>query len=210
MLSSVAEWPVGRNIQPFAGGHTGLYASTSRHTLRECEPTHTPLVLQAVIQQHTDSPKPQHTPSTKDTFAVPLHQMSCPHFRLFLTQLHEAVVGRSVTGTTEHLSKGCCGLQGTPAFSQHRKYCPVGHRTAAWWGMPGIMDMLLLLPVLLSTRHSKPWTTELVWWPVQFAAATAYIINVTVCVKDWPCSQAGSSIDYMLWSSPNCMNKETE
>ena len=58
---------------------------------------------------------------------------------------------------------------------------------------------------------ASPWTTELVWWPLQFAAATAYIINATVCARNWPCSQPGlRSINYAVWISPNWVNTKTE
>lgn len=68
---------------------------------------------------------------------------------------------------------------------------PRGRQNSSMMRDAGIMDVLLFLPVLLSTRHCKPWTIELVWWPVQFAAGTAYINNAAVCAQDWPAPSQG-------------------
>lgn len=74
--------------------------------------------------------------------------------------------------------------------------------------MPGVLEMPLLLPVLEHKTQQAYELFELVWWPLQFAAAIVHSINDTVCAENWPCSQPGSrAINYTLWSSPNWANR---
>lgn len=87
--------------------------------------------------------------------------MSCPHFRL----LRPAVwVSAWEECDWHHRAslKGCCGLQRKGCNGRVGQRWPspstwnTEGRTSACWWMPGILDTLLFLPVLLSTRHSEP------------------------------------------------------
>lgn len=161
---------------------------------------------------HRQPQTPAHT-FNQDTFAVPLHQMSYPHLRLFPAQLNKVVLGRSVntSGNIEHLWKHWTSLErvlwaaGNTSPLPAQEILPQGSsmmRDACNYGYVSFQF------------YSVKAQQALNYWACVMTCAlcsTVYINNATVCAKDWPCSQPGSrSIDYLLWSCPNCMNTETE
>lgn len=170
---------------------------TEAHTLL-CEHARSLLVLHAAIRLHTDTRRPQHTPSDRRV---------CCDTALGVMSTPQAV------GIREHHSKGCFRLQGkgckgsksdSTGLLPAQAILPVEGRTSACWGIPGILDMLLFHSVLLSTRQQAHELLILCGdlYHLQQPLHTL-LMPLSVPRTDPAPSRGQDPLIYALWISPN-------